>query len=151
MRHPGQQLRLVRRGRRDSDVPHGAGPLSRRTEKVGDLIQTVLADIVRLRVKDPGLTDAIFSFASVEVSPDLAHAKVRVSVLTTDEDGAEAAKASVLAALTRSEPYLQREMGKELHMRRIPRLQFVLDESMEEGSRMMALLRDVARSEGREF
>lgn len=125
--------------------------MTRRTEKLGDLVQMVLADIVRLRAKDPELTGAIISFASVDVSPDLAHARVHVSVLTTDGEGAAEAKARVLAALERSEPFLHREMGRELHLRRVPRLQFLLDESMEEASRMTSLMREVARSEGREF
>ena len=118
-------------------------------------MQVVLADLVQRRVKDPQLHEAMFSFVSVEVSPDLSHANVRVSVLVSpdqagDQSGAEA-KASVIAALTRSEPFLHREMGKELHMRRVPRLHFILDESIEEADRMTTLMRDVARSEGRDF
>ena len=111
----------------------------------------MLADLVRLRAKDPGLTGAIFSFSAVEVSPDLALANVRVSVLTDDGEGAEVAKASVIAALERSEPFLHREMGKELHLRRVPRLRFFLDESIEQADRMTTLMRDLAHAEGREF
>ena len=114
-------------------------------------MQVVLADLVRRRAKDPQLSAAMFSFVSVEVSPDLSHANVRVSVLVPPDQAADDAKAAVIAALTRSEPFLHREMGKELHMRRVPRLHFILDESIEEADRMTTLMRDVARSEGREF
>ena len=120
--------------------------MSRRTDKVADLVQVVLADLVRLRAKDPELDAAIFSFAAVEVSPDLAHANVRVSVL-----GDDAAKQAVLRALMRCEPFLHREMARELHMRRVPRMSFILDESIEQADRMTTLLREVARAEGREF
>jgi ribosome-binding factor A len=120
--------------------------MSRRTEKIGDLVQVVLSDLVRLRAKDPDLHDAIFSFAGVEVSPDMAHANVRVSVF-----GDDATKGAVLAALVRSEPFLHREMARELHMRRVPRLSFILDESIEEADRMTTLMREVAHAEGREF
>ncbi len=120
--------------------------MSRRTDKVGDLVQVVLSDLVRLRSKDPDLQDAIFSFAGVEVSPDLSHANVRVSVL-----GDDATKGAVFAALVRAEPFLHREMARELHMRRVPRMSFILDESIEEADRMTTLMRDVAHSEGREF
>ena len=114
-------------------------------------MQVVLADLVRRRAKDPELSAAMFSFVGVEVSPDFSHANVRVSVLPTPEQDNDAAKVSVIAALTRSEPFLHREMGKELHMRRVPRLHFILDESIEEADRMTTLSREVARSEGREF
>ena len=109
-------------------------------------MQAVLADLVRRRVKNPDLTESIFSFAAVEVSPDLSHAKVRVSVL-----GDDATKQRVMDALVRSEPFLHREMGHELHLRRVPRLTFILDESIEEAERLTTLMRDVAHAEGREF
>ncbi len=109
-------------------------------------MQVVLSDLVRLRAKDPDLQAAIFSFLGVEVSPDLSHANVRVSVF-----GDDAQKGAVLAALDRSEPFLHREMARELHMRRVPRMSFILDESIEEGDRLTTLMREVAHSEGREF
>ncbi|MDA0302561.1 MAG: 30S ribosome-binding factor RbfA [Chloroflexi bacterium] len=146
MRHPGHQLRLLRRRRRDPDVPHGAGPLSRRTEKLGDQIQSVLAELVRRRVKDPDVAEAMFSFVFVDISPDLSHARVHVSVLGDSTD-----KERVLAGLGRAEAFLHRELGKELHIRRVPRPHFILDESIEEADRMTQLLRDVAHNEGREF
>ena len=106
----------------------------------------MLAELVQRRVKDPDLEGALFSFVFVEVSPDLSHARVHVSVL-----GDEADKERVMAGLTRAESYLHRELGHELHLRRVPRPHFVLDESIEEADRMTNLLRDVARSEGREL
>ncbi len=101
---------------------------------------------MRLRVKDHGLADTLFSFMSVDVSPDLAHARVKVSVMGDDTQ-----KAEVIAALTRSASFLHRELGKELRMRRVPHLVFELDESIEEADRMTRLLRDVAHAEGREL
>lgn len=102
--------------------------------------------MVRLRVKDRGLDGAFFSFTEVDVSPDLSHARVKVSVMGDDTQ-----KTEVIAALTRSAPFLHRELNHELRMRRVPQLTFVLDESMEEADRMTRLLRDVAQSEGREL
>ena len=106
----------------------------------------MLAELVRRRVKDRDVVDAMFSFVSVEVSPDLSHARVHVSVLGDATD-----KERVLAGLTRAESFLHRELGRELHIRRVPRPHFILDESIEEADRMTKMLRDVARSEGREF
>ena len=106
----------------------------------------MLAELVRRRVKDPDVAEAMCSFVTVEVSPDLSHARVHVSVLGDDTD-----KARVLAGLTRAEPFLHRELGHELHLRRVPRPHFILDESIEEADRMTKLLREVARAEGRDF
>lgn len=106
----------------------------------------VLADLITRRAKDPGLEGALFSFLSIDVSPDLAQAKVRVSVMGDDDQ-----KRDVIEALERSAPFLHREATKQLHIRRVPRLIFILDESIEEGDRMTQRLREVARSEGREL
>lgn len=102
--------------------------------------------MVRLRVKDTRLTDALFTFTHVEVSPDFSHARVEVSVM-----GDDAEKDAVMAALAHSAHFLQREVNREVRLRRVPTLHFELDESIEEGDRMARLLRDVARSEGREL
>lgn len=97
-------------------------------------------------MKDPDVAEAMFSFVLVDISPDLSHARVHVSVLGDDTD-----KERVLAGLSRAEAFLHRELGKELHLRRVPRPHFILDESIEEADRMTQLLRDVAHNEGREF
>ncbi len=97
-------------------------------------------------MKDPDVLEAMFSFVFVDVSPDLSHARVHVSVLGDSTD-----KVRVLSGLTRAEAFLHRELGKELHLRRVPRPHFILDESIEEADRMTQLLRGVAQSEGREF
>ena len=101
---------------------------------------------MRLRVKDPRLADALLTFTHVDVSPDFSHARVDVSVMGDAEE-----KAEVIAALTRSASFLQREVNREVKLRRVPALHFELDESIEEGDRMTQMLRAVARSEGRDL
>ncbi len=110
------------------------------------MLQAAIADLVNRRVKHPALQGVILSFTGVEVTPDLAHAKVGVSVLG-DEEQAEAA----MEALGRVEPFLHRELGKQLHIRRVPRLHFTRDARMAEADRITSLLRDVARSDGRDL
>ena len=106
----------------------------------------MLAELVRRRVKDPDVLEALFSFVFVDISPDLSHARVHVSVLGDATD-----KERVLNGLTRAEAFLHRELGKTLHIRRVPRPHFILDESIEEADRMTTLLRNVAQAEGRDF
>lgn len=121
--------------------------MTRRTEKVGDTIQQVLADLLERKVKHPALEDVMISITLVNVSPDLTSARVHVSLLGVDDERAE----EVFAALERTEPFFHREMMHQLRMRRVPRLKFLRDRSIEEGDRITALMRDVARSEGRDL
>ncbi len=106
----------------------------------------MLAEFVARRVKDPDLEEVIFSFVDVDVSADLGHARVHVSVLGNEEQ-----KTQVLAALERAEGFLHRQLMREMHIKRVPRLHFQLDQSMEEADRLTAMMRDLARDEGREF
>ena len=120
--------------------------MTRRMEKVHDLVQTELAQLLQREVKDPALQGVVLSITHVEVSPDLANARVHVSVLAEAE-----VEDAALAALRRAEPYLHRQLVGRLHMRRVPRLRFIADHSMAEADRISALMREVARSEGREL
>ena len=130
--------------------------MSRRTEKVADQLQVEIADLLHRRVKHPALAEAMLSITSVDVSPDLSRANVRISVMAAAADGetgdgepdADTREAEVMAALARSEPFLHRELVKRLHMHRVPRLRFHADRSIAEGDRLSALLRDLAGAEG---
>ena len=82
----------------------------------------------------------------MDVSPAFSHARVDVSVM-----GDADVKSDAIVALNHSASFLQREVNREVKLRRIPALHFELDESIEEGDRMTQRLRDVARSEGREI
>ena len=118
--------------------------MTRRMEKVADLLQTEIAALLLREVKHPALTDVMLSITRVEVSPDLSTARIHVSVMDTPQREAEA-----LAALAHSEPFLHRELVKRLHMRQVPRLHFFADHSIAEGDRITGIMREVARTEGR--
>ena len=90
------------------------------------------------------LAEAIIAISEVDTSPDLAHAVVHVSVIGEDFSADE-----VIEALERSEPFLHREMARELHLRRVPRLRFRYDNTAAEADRLTALMREVASNEGR--
>lgn len=117
--------------------------MTRRMEKIGDQLQSEIAELLHRHVKHPVLQEAMISITHVEVSPDLGTARVHVSVL-----GTEHPEADVLAALERSEPFLHRELVKRLRMRRVPRLRFRADHSMAEADRITAMLREVTGAEG---
>ncbi|TNE44217.1 MAG: 30S ribosome-binding factor RbfA [Deltaproteobacteria bacterium] len=86
-------------------------------------------------LKDPRIGFATIS--GVRVSKDLRHAKVFVSVFGSEEEGE-----GTLAALQSARNYIRRQLGKDLHIRRVPELTFFLDDSIAEGVRISKLINE---------
>ena len=116
--------------------------MSRRIERVNSVLREEVSDLIQHSLKDPRLA-AMGSVVRVEASPDLASAKVYVSVLGGSEE-----KAASLAALTSAGAYLKRELRDRLHIKRLPDLLFELDESIERGSRLLSLMARLSRERG---
>jgi ribosome-binding factor A len=117
--------------------------MSLRLARLRELLRTEISAIVQKEMKDPRI--GFVSVTDVEVSPDLRHAKVFVSIL-----GDEAAKAKTMAGLANAQGFIRTELGSRIRLRRVPELLFRLDESIERGARVQRLLRRVAeeRQEG---
>jgi ribosome-binding factor A len=105
-----------------------------RSERVGDEIQRIVADIIQNDIKDPRLP-ALVSITEVRASRDLSHAHIYVSVL-----GSEAVKKDCAAALRSASGYIRREMTSRMRLRIAPELHFVFDDSIERGIRMSRLI-----------
>lgn len=108
--------------------------------RMAEQMKKEIGDILR-QLKDPGLGFA--SVVSVELSGDLRHAKVYVSVL-----GDDAAKRETMGALERARGFVRTEIGRRIRMRHTPEIQFILDESIEHGARITRLLREIRVPEG---
>ena len=111
-----------------------------RTRRVGEQIQRELAALIRDELKDPRL--GMVSISSVQVSRDLGHAKVHVSVLGKEEQVTES-----LSVLNHAAGFLRHKLGKILHLRVIPALRFYHDRSLEEGARLGALINEAIASD----
>ena len=111
----------------------------KRVDRVGDLILRELAEVLLRRVKDPRLTN--ITLTDVKVSPDLRRARVFYSLLGDDEK-----KSEVALGLERATGFVKRELGKRLHLRRIPDIEFCFDSSLEYGSHIDRLLTDLKES-----
>lgn len=105
-----------------------------RTDRVGQQIQKEIAVILMREIKDPRLS--MTTVSAVEVTRDLAYAKVFVTFFNDKE---EEIKAS-LEVLTEAEGYIRSLLAKRLRARIMPHLRFVYDKSMVEGVRMSALV-----------
>jgi ribosome-binding factor A len=104
-----------------------------RTLRVAEQIQRELADLIRLEVKDPRV--GMVTLVGVDVSPDYAHAKVFFTTL-----GEPAQIEAAGAGLNRAAGFLRSELGHRLHLRGIPQLHFIYDESVERGARLSRLI-----------
>ena len=111
-------------------MAHGPAP---RTRRIGEQIRRDLAELIRAELRDPRLT--LVSTTSVEVSRDLAYARVYVTLL-----GDPADRADRVADLNRAASLLRRELGRRLHLHTIPKLEFRYDDVVEHGARLSALI-----------
>lgn len=91
-----------------------------------------LAQLIQMELKDPAI--GLISVSDVEVSRDLAHAKVFVTVF----DSAQAA--GCIKALQKAAGFLRTRMGQVLTMRSVPQLHFHHDDSVERGQHMDSLI-----------
>lgn len=113
---------------------------TRRMAQVADLIKVEVSDLLRKEMKDPHL--GFVTVTEVEVSPDLRHARIFVSVMGSEEETQESLK-----ALSRACGFLRRELGQRIRLRYIPELSFKLDTSIARGDRILRLLREVGQAE----
>ncbi len=105
-----------------------------RSLRVAEQIQRDLARLIRTDVKDPRI--GMVTISEVRVSTDLAHAKVYMTVLGSDAEGA----AESVGTLNRAAPFLRHALGRRLLLRIIPQLHFVYDETLDKGARLDALI-----------
>lgn len=111
-------------------------PNPHRQEKLGELIAAELSDLLRTRVKDPRVGFA--SITHVEVSGDMRHAKIFVSVMGSEEE-----QAATIQALKHATGFLRHELAGRLVLRYMPELVFKLDTSIEQGARILELIRKI--------
>ncbi|MFC1795860.1 30S ribosome-binding factor RbfA [Pseudomonadota bacterium] len=114
----------------------------KRSERVAGSLRRELAQLIQMEVKDPEV--GFVSLSDVEVSRDLAHAKVFITVFESEK------AASSLKALKRAAGYLRHRLGQQMHIHSVPELHFHHDSSVETGQRMDSLI-DAAVAADREY
>ncbi|HHP51409.1 MAG TPA: 30S ribosome-binding factor RbfA [Moorella mulderi] len=116
--------------------------MSIRVGRVAEQIKKEVAAILRNELKDPRLEAGLISITDVELSKDLRHAKIYVSIYGTEEQKNEA-----MEGLERATGFVRREIGKRLSLRYTPEIAFKLDPSIERGDRIHRLLVQVKAEE----
>lgn len=112
---------------------------NQRAARVGEEMRAELANLLR-EVKDPRI--GFVSIVKVEVTADLRHAKVFISVLGDDKQKKESMK-----GLSSASGFLRSELSQKMRLRFTPELHFTLDESIEHGSRIAQLLVQVQKEQ----
>jgi ribosome-binding factor A len=113
---------------------------SHRPERVSELIRQAVGAFLTGVVRDPRI--GFVTVIGVEVSPDLSHANIRVSVMGSDED-----KAKSLEGLASAARYLRAQLAKELPLRTSPELHFHLDRGIEHAQRIDRVLKELKESD----
>jgi len=115
--------------------------VSHRPERVAEAIRQTVAAFLTGNVRDPRV--GFVTVTAVEVSADLAHARVRVSVMGTDAE-----KAKSLEGLTSAARFLRAQLAKELPLRATPELRFDLDRGLDHAQQIDRVLRNLKDGAG---
>ena len=120
----------------------GDDQMSRRQERVSELLKAEIARVLHRDVTDPRVR--MVTVTRVDCSPDLTNALIFWSSIET---GDEAAVERIEDGLASAAPFVRRHIARVLPLRRTPRLEFRYDPSIEQGARMASLLKEVGEGE----
>jgi ribosome-binding factor A len=108
-----------------------------RIARLRELFKEETSAILQRQLRDPRI--GFVSVTDVELSHDLRHAKIFVSIF-----GDAAEKTRTMQALTNAQGYVRTELARRIRLRYIPQVAFRMDESIERGARVNQLLRQVS-------
>jgi len=111
---------------------------SRRVSRIASLIKREVSQMLLSEIKDDRVGAGLVSITEVEVSGDLQHTKIFVSIYGTQD-----AKEETMAGLRSAVPFVRRELGQRLHLRRTPAVVFLEDHSLERGDRLLHLINEL--------
>jgi len=106
-----------------------------RIGRINEEIQRELANLMR-SLKDPRLQSGLLTITHVDTTPDLRYSRIFVSALDKSQEK------EMLKGLKSAAGYLRRELGSALKLRYTPELQFVADDSIQQGAHILEMLRN---------
>jgi ribosome-binding factor A len=114
----------------------------KRSDRIADLLQREIADLLFRRVRDPRL--AGLTITGVDVSPDLQNAKIFYCIFG---EAGEEEKAGAASGLAKARSFIRQELGKRVQLRYMPQLDFRYDGSFEYGDRIERILKGLRDNE----
>jgi ribosome-binding factor A len=112
--------------------------MSRHSERTSKLIQREICALLEREVNDPRLSKFV-SVTEVILSPDLRHAKVYVSTLSSEMN-----REDLLAGFSKASGFLRKELAAHLRLRQMPEISFHYDDSIERGARLLELMDELS-------
>ncbi|ELS03967.1 ribosome-binding factor A [Xenococcus sp. PCC 7305] len=114
---------------------------SRRVSRVSSLIKREVSQMLINGIKDDRVGSGMVSITDVDVSGDLQHATIFVSIY-----GTETAREETMEGLRASQHFVRRELGQRIRLRRSPEVTFLEDRSLERGDEMIHLLNKISQT-----
>lgn len=111
-----------------------------RAERVGEQMKQEIMDIVNNKVKDPRV--GFLTITDVELTNDLSHAKVNLTVLGSNKEIDNTFK-----ALEKAKGFIKSELGSRMRLRIIPDLTFEYDKSIEYGNKIERMIQDLHKED----
>lgn len=112
--------------------------MNSRVDKLNSEFKRYIAEILAKRVKDPRISE-LYTIIDVNCDRELSTAKVYVSVFSTDVYKA----AETFNAIKDNAAFIRREISKNMHIRKVPEFEFILDTSMAYGQKIDELLNEI--------
>ncbi|MBJ7449526.1 MAG: 30S ribosome-binding factor RbfA [Parachlamydiales bacterium] len=112
---------------------------TRRTERLNSLLKQVIGEVIRKDVRNPHI-GTLLTVTNVDITKDLHHAKVSISVI-----GSAELKEQTLGALQASAGFIAVQASKKVVMRYFPALTFKIDDTVDQQMRIDALLNDIQK------
>jgi len=113
---------------------------TQRCQRIGDQLRGEISTMLLREIKDPRI--GFVTVMDVEVAPDLSHATVFFTVYGSDEERRE-----TLAGLNSTAGFMRREMGRRLHLKRIPELHFRYDNTSIKGEHLEGIFSQIRNEE----
>ena len=114
--------------------------VTKRLARLNEQLKREVSELVLRKVRDPRV--GLVTITSVDVAGDLGSARVYVRTQDPNDELNES-----LAGLEAAAPFLRRELGRSLHLRRVPELRFQQDHSLDQARRIEEILSDVVYSD----
>ncbi|MCR3922476.1 MAG: 30S ribosome-binding factor RbfA [Firmicutes bacterium] len=112
-----------------------------RAHRVAEEIKREVSDILRNDIKDPRV-GGLITVTDVDITKDLAHAKIFISVFGSDEE-----QQATLKVLEKASGFVRSEIGSRIRLRHTPELSFQLDRSIAYGAHINEVLRKIERED----
>ena len=112
-----------------------------REERINEEIKRALTSVIR-ELKDPRLSTGMVSVLKADVTKDLKFCKAYISVL-----GNEDIKAGIQKGLESAKGFIKKEISSRVKLRAVPELIFVIDNSIEEGDRILKIMENIKKSD----